>query len=589
MLGRWFLGGVVALGSLAPAAARAELPADCADLGPALVEHSCFHSIYGPFVSLAADAGDAWDAETPNVDAVHTEYRLSLPAGVSVVSYEPTRSGSYAIFLGRPHSLEVRTDEGAPVAVELETTTTGCSGLPLARVVTLSERERYGLVFDSPEARELVVVLEYLDDFLTSYGPDSDGDGFGRDEETIVSNCAPPPGYAPNASDCDDTNPEIHPAALEVCGDAVDQNCNGSLDDVGLACREGLGACAAEGVRSCAGSVSVCAALVGTPIPETCNGVDDDCDGTIDEDDDAPLCSREEAPTCVRSAYAATCGCAFDADCRASEAPVCDPVKRSCVAKEMSEPPRADEGGGGSASQEPPAAVEDGGVSGCSCRVGPPRDGPKRYLPFVAVALMGLIRRRPQVTRAVRKLAQFLGLSLLGCGGLVDAPEVNPLPETPGDDGHDHSGHSHSHDPCSDTVSADLVNHVCAHMTNGPFEYVLLGTPSLPSVSQVHTTFEMSGPDSHGAVEYVAERPGARILFSSAPLRIRVIDEVGALVSTKRLASSGCSRVEQALLFEPPETGAVRIEFADLPDKASVFLEQVGAFGTASIARVCDE
>ena len=37
-------------------------------------------------------------------------------------------------------------------------------------------------------------------------------------------------GY-PRTTDCDDDNASIHPGALDWCGDDVDQNCNGTIDD----------------------------------------------------------------------------------------------------------------------------------------------------------------------------------------------------------------------------------------------------------------------------------------------------------------------------------------------------------------------
>ncbi len=73
---------------------------------------------------------------------------------------------------------------------------------------------------------------------------------------------------------------------FETCNGA-DDDCDGTTDegfDLGAACTAGEGACAAQGVRVCAGDGAVtCDAAPGAPGAETCNGVDDDCDGVTDE------------------------------------------------------------------------------------------------------------------------------------------------------------------------------------------------------------------------------------------------------------------------------------------------------------------
>jgi hypothetical protein len=58
---------------------------------------------------------------------------------------------------------------------------------------------------------------------------DADGDGRGDPNDTVVA-CSAPPGYVGPADDCDDTDPEIHPFADEVC-DGVDNDCNGLVDE----------------------------------------------------------------------------------------------------------------------------------------------------------------------------------------------------------------------------------------------------------------------------------------------------------------------------------------------------------------------
>jgi hypothetical protein len=91
---------------------------------------------------------------------------------------------------------------------------------------------------------------------------------------------------------------EVLPAG-EVCNGA-DDDCDGQLDEglrnacggcLPLAvapatrCDNGLpGSCARSGTYACSGSdATVCNAEVGSPVSETCNGADDDCDGQIDE------------------------------------------------------------------------------------------------------------------------------------------------------------------------------------------------------------------------------------------------------------------------------------------------------------------
>lgn len=64
---------------------------------------------------------------------------------------------------------------------------------------------------------------------LTTYYLDSDEDGFGDINESIVDTDKPS-GYVSNGVDCDDTDPDIHPEATEICND-VDDNCNSEIDE----------------------------------------------------------------------------------------------------------------------------------------------------------------------------------------------------------------------------------------------------------------------------------------------------------------------------------------------------------------------
>lgn len=132
---------------------------------------------------------------------------------------------------------------------------------------------------------------------------DNDGDRYGvaTRTTTVNVNLACPNRYVETSGDCNDSNSKIKPGITEVCGNNVDDNCNGQIDEdcktcyydndkdsygllsktikvnINLSCPNkyvsASGDCNDNNARIKPGAVEICG-----------NNVDDDCDGQKDED-----------------------------------------------------------------------------------------------------------------------------------------------------------------------------------------------------------------------------------------------------------------------------------------------------------------
>lgn len=135
------------------------------------------------------------------------------------------------------------------------------------------------------------IVDEDLSMFLSYV--DLDGDGFGEDQ-TEESSCMVGTGRVQTKGDCDDRSRLTHPDASEVCNE-MDDDCDGQVDEHVMtrvyrdADGDGFGSEASDqcgvaaGFTTRAGDCADGNASVFPGAPETCDGLDNDCDTQVDE------------------------------------------------------------------------------------------------------------------------------------------------------------------------------------------------------------------------------------------------------------------------------------------------------------------
>jgi hypothetical protein len=126
---------------------------------------------------------------------------------------------------------------------------------------------------------------------------DFDRDSWGVADVPLIT-CVATVGYSRYPGDCDDMNDGVSPSAIEVC-DGIDNNCNGIVDADAVAGSLYYRDADGDGYGDPETSLTACAlptgyvdnaldcsdshAAVSPDGIESCNGIDDDCDGAIDD------------------------------------------------------------------------------------------------------------------------------------------------------------------------------------------------------------------------------------------------------------------------------------------------------------------
>ena len=214
---------------------------------------------------------------------MHSLVLIALPSVAGCIQTEDDADGDgylravdcdpddAAVFPGAPELCNGRDDdcdgeideEAADATIWYSDADADGAGNPLTPVPACEGLEGYvdnGLDCDDTRADRNPDVAWY---------PDADGDGHGDAEGEAQLACLPPAGMAASATDCDDDDPQVRPGQVETCNE-VDDDCDGETDE-GVTRgyfpdRDG------DGHGDPAGEVAACAA------PEGHVEIGDDCD-----------------------------------------------------------------------------------------------------------------------------------------------------------------------------------------------------------------------------------------------------------------------------------------------------------------------
>jgi hypothetical protein len=187
---------------------------------------------YEWFVKSWNDHGKVWSDgmaftvqgdDTPPSKVTHTSPSGQLASSMSTYTWtQDLVSTWYRLWVGYPGDIKVFAQwyEASDICSDGNcSVTTGTELMEGDYEWYIKSWNDYGKIWS--DGMEFSVSLS-----VNTYYLDSDGDGYG-DIHSYIETASKPVSYVTDNSDCNDNDSSIHPGALEIVGDNIDQNCDG--------------------------------------------------------------------------------------------------------------------------------------------------------------------------------------------------------------------------------------------------------------------------------------------------------------------------------------------------------------------------
>jgi len=158
------------------------------------------------------------------------DLELGLGAGANAFSLDEVRIWNYTrsatqIATAKDQSITCRNDS-LVLYLPFEEGTAGSNNTALSTAYDYSVHANYGTVQNFARTG---ATSNWVTGVSRTWYQDSDGDTYGNPSVTTTS-CVQPTGYVTRAGDCNDASATAYVGATEICGNGVDDDCDGNTD-----------------------------------------------------------------------------------------------------------------------------------------------------------------------------------------------------------------------------------------------------------------------------------------------------------------------------------------------------------------------